>query len=94
MSVAQVRAKFRLVGWKNSVGSRQKDGKWQEGIVASLEFQAVSSNDPNSENKKFWDATPSGKIELNLVDIVFFSDGEELNCFGVDFTEAPKQNPM
>ena len=94
MSVAPVRAKFRLVGWKNSLGSRQKDGKWQEGIVASLEFQAVSSNDPNSENKKFWDATPSGKIELNLVNpeaIKLFTIGKE---YYVDFTEAPKQNPM
>jgi hypothetical protein len=24
------------------------------------------SNDPNSENKAFWDATPAGKLELSL----------------------------
>lgn len=92
--MATVRAKFKLVGWKNSVGSRLIDGKWQEEIVASLEFQAVHSNDPNDENKKFWDTTPGGKIEMNLV------NPEAVKCFTigkqyyVDFTEAPTVKPV
>ena len=80
-----VRAKFKLVGWKNAVGSRLKDGKWVEGIVASLEFSAVHSEDPNSENRKFWEATPSGKIELNIVNPEALKDFDIGKEYYVDF---------
>jgi len=60
------RAKFRLIGWKNTIGSRPVgNGKWEDAIMCSLEFTAVASNSP--ENQKFWNATPSGKIEISIV---------------------------
>jgi len=39
-----------------------------KGKVSSVEVGLYPqySNDPNSENKAFWDATPSGKLELTL----------------------------
>ena len=87
-----VRAKFRLVGWKNTLGSRpviengKETGKWEETLMCSLEFSAVYSNSP--ENRKFWNATPSGKIEINIVNpeaVKEFDLGKE---YYVDFTTA------
>jgi hypothetical protein len=43
------------------------------------------------ENDSFWEATPSGKIELDLVDksaLEFFKPGK---TFYVDFTEAEEE---
>lgn len=33
---------------------------------ATIELTPVYSADPEHENKKFWDATPSGSIVLNI----------------------------
>lgn len=46
----------------------------------------VYSNDPNSENKKFWDYTPSGKLEFTYInDAVKFEPGKE---YVIDISEA------
>lgn len=46
----------------------------------------VYSSDPNSENKKFWDYTPSGKLEFTYInDSVNFEPGKE---YYIDITEA------
>jgi len=34
-----------------------------EGKVRNYKFAPVYSNDPNHENKAFWDATPSGTCD-------------------------------
>ena len=36
----------------------------QGGVKVTM--QPVYSNDPESENKKFWEATPTGTIELGI----------------------------
>ena len=33
---------------------------------ARVELLPVFSTDPADENKKFWDATPTGKIEMHI----------------------------
>jgi hypothetical protein len=83
-----VRAKFRLIAQKNSEGSIFKDGKWVSGIVTSLEFMPVTASDKNPENKKFWEATPSGKIELNIVNPEAVKEFELLKSYYVDFIPA------
>jgi len=53
----------------------------------TLELTPVFSNDPNHENKKFWDATPSGKIEISAKPeaLESFKVGDE---YYIDFTPA------
>lgn len=56
----------------------------------SLRASPVYSSDPAHENKKFWDATPSGKLELNCANsaaLAGFKPGDELY---VDVSLAPK----
>lgn len=89
-----IRAKFRLIGWRNTLGSRPKtkpdpDGilRWEECLMASLEFTAVVGNSP--ENQLFWNATPSGKLELNIINPEAV---KELNLgkeYYIDIIEAP-----
>ena len=81
-----VRAKFLLVEWKNSAGSRLVDGKWKPTIMTSLVFQPVAGD--TEENKKFWDATPLGRIELSIVNPEAIKEFEILKEYYVDFTLA------
>lgn len=83
-----IRAKFRLTEWKNSAGSRYVDGKYEECIKATLTFIPVGDDSP--ENKKFWDATPSGRIEIGFVNPEAIEEMKLLKEYYVDFTEAPE----
>lgn len=54
----------------------------------NVEMTPVYSNDPNSENKKFWDASPGGQFKLNWINPnVSFEPGKE---YYLDITEAPQ----
>lgn len=53
--MATVRAKFKC----NEI--RISEGKFR-----SFKFGPVYSNEPDSENKSFWDATPQGSLELGI----------------------------
>lgn len=57
-----IRCKFSLDEQKNgdSVG---KDGKQK----LDFTFHAVYSADPDSENNKYWEWTPSGELKLSTV---------------------------
>lgn len=50
------RAKFK-VETKNA---------YPDGKGANIEMRAVYSEDPNHENKAFWDATPSGYLQMSI----------------------------
>ena len=53
-------------------------------------MHAVYSDKPNSENKKFSDATPNGQFQMSIKaggPTAFFVSGEE---YYLDFTKAPK----
>lgn len=85
-----VRCKFRLIAQKNSEGSKYEDGKWVSGVVTSLEFIPVGSSgkDKGDENKKFWEATPSGLIRLDVVNPEAVKEFELLKEYYVDFIPA------
>ena len=70
-----VRAKFRL---------DKVDG-------GEIQLFPVYSEDPNHENKAFWDATPGGSIQLfiqNPKAIQFFAQAGNGAEFYIDFTKA------
>ena len=61
-----------------------------------IKLSPVYSDDENHENKRFWDATPSGEITLNIttrdlskndVAVREFVLGQE---YYIDFTRAPE----
>ena len=80
-----IRAKSRLTEQKNSAG--WGDGK--PAILASLLFVPVG--DDTEENKKFWDATPSGRIEMDVLNPEAIEGFEVMKEYYVDFTEVPEQ---
>lgn len=88
-----VRAKFKVISktetnysyWKNVDGVNQS----VECILFTFKFSPVYSPDLNHENHKFWEATPSGIIELGSILNKEASDqfhiGKE---YYIDFTQA------
>lgn len=75
-----VRAKFKV----DSITRKEFPGMVQNEIAMT----PVYSGDEDSENAKFWNATPSGKIEFTCVNedaVKQFEVGKE---YYVDFTKA------
>ena len=58
----------------------------QRTIVA----QPVYSNDPDHENKRFWDASPGGELRLNVVNLEAAEHFELNKEYYLDFTAAPE----
>ena len=58
-----------------------------EGGASEFKFSAVYSTDPNHENKKFWDATPSASLSMQVKNTAaqIFKVGQE---YYLDFIEA------
>ena len=58
-----------------------------EGGACDFKFSAVHSSDPNHENKKFWDATPSASLNMQVKNTAaqIFKVGQE---YYLDFIEA------
>lgn len=52
-------AKFRV--------NAKKEMTWGEGVAYEIMLNPVYDPDPESENGKFYSATPSGQIQLNIV---------------------------
>lgn len=73
------RCKFKCTSRGETTGG--KNG----GLMYSYKFSPVYSDDPNSENKQFWDYTPSGSLEFQCVHIGLFEVGKE---YYLDLTEA------
>lgn len=83
-----VRAKF-WVSEKAEIAYQVKDG--EETVrpdQVTIKMKPVYSNDPKHENKSFWDATPSGSLEMIVKGEVsnLFVLGQE---YYLDFTPAP-----
>ncbi|MDP9350386.1 MAG: hypothetical protein M3P51_02420 [Chloroflexota bacterium] len=80
MSIAQqkqtVRAKFQVIGVSHVGGTQQ---------VTAI---PVYSPDPEHENKKFWDATPSGRLELYIQNPAAFGTFQQGREYYLDFTPA------
>lgn len=89
-----VRAKFKvrsITRDESSVPARNEKGEFTyvQGEVRTVILSPVYGNgDPNHENTKFWQASPSGEIKLgcaNLAAAEAFELGKE---YYVDFTPA------
>lgn len=94
-----VRAKFKFDSYETTLSQRptkrKSDGSldWQNGVEMvekrSLKFSPVYANsDPNHENSKFWDASPSGQVTLGTINPeawAQFGLGKE---YYLDFTPA------
>ena len=75
------RTKFRCDMFKNVW---KKDNR----LVGTVGLSPVYSIDPGSENKAFWDATPSGSIEMQINNPDGFATFELGKEYYVDFTSA------
>lgn len=82
-----VRAKFRVTSVTRTEGW-QKDEHGKPKELQTIKLSPVSSSDPNSENAKFWAATPSGQIELGTVNADAAKQFEIGKEYYVDFTPA------
>lgn len=84
-----VRAKFKVSSIGRSMGSKQVDGKWVPTEVRTVKMSPVSTNgDPNHENTKFWNATPSGSIEIGCANLEAAAQFELDKEYYIDFTPA------
>ncbi len=97
-----VRAKFKVASLKQTEGSKAvltpegKPALDAKGYyvttpceMVTIEMYPVYGNgDPNHENTKFWQASPSGKLELNCVNAEASAQFKVGREFYVDFTDA------
>lgn len=87
----KTRAKFSCYSVTESVGSKEnrETKKWEPCLMKTIKLAPVYGNgDPNHENTKFWQASPSGSIELGTINMeaaAMFVPGEE---YYIDFTPA------
>ncbi len=58
-----IRCKFLMTEQKNTIGH----WKGEEAIMATVKMIAVYSEEADSENKMFWDATPHGEFMMGTV---------------------------
>jgi len=86
-----VRAKFRVMEVRRMMSSKEVKVEGQRSTWVPCEMQTIKLGPVSSgseENKKFWQATPSGSIELGIINEeawgAFELDGE----YYVDFTKA------
>lgn len=60
------RAKFQLIKTTQTMHSKKdNDGNWITVPLTSMSFQVVHGNTP--ENERFFASTPSGTIELGVI---------------------------
>jgi hypothetical protein len=84
-----VRAKFKVNMVTLQMGStKNEEGKWVPAPIKTVHLSPVYSDDPNSENKKFWQASPSGKIELGCINMAAADQFELDKEYYIDFTKA------
>lgn len=58
--------------------------------ASKLRASPVYSNDENSENRKFWEATPSGSLEVSCVREEAISHLKPGDKIYIDITIAPQ----
>lgn len=93
-----VRAKFRVqkierTSYMHNTGKRTEAGAQiheRTELHTIVLIPVFGNGDPNHENTKFWQASPSGEIKLGTINAAAaeqFVLGEE---YYIDFTPAPK----
>ena len=87
-----VRAKFKVT--QRTEHRIAKDDPESRIFSVGLVMHPVFSNVPGYENKAFWDATPSGSLQMSINNpnaFDFFREGKE---YYLDFSEAPDTPPV
>jgi hypothetical protein len=90
-----VRAKFKVQRIESTIGSKVV-GKNEQGRdtyepceLRTIVMQPVYGNgDPEHENTKFWQASPSGEIRLGTISPAAWEQFELGGEFYIDFTRA------
>jgi hypothetical protein len=91
-----VRAKFKVQSVTASLSSRQKPGAtdWRPESVEPVEMRTIKlvpvmgNGEPEHENTKFWNASPSGVIELGTINPEAWRAFELGGEYYIDFTRA------
>jgi hypothetical protein len=89
----KVRAKFKVDAINRSMGCKAEivDGKTKY-VPAEIQTVVMSpvygNGDPNHENTKFWQASPSGKLELGCINHEAAKQFELGKEYYIDFTPA------
>lgn len=90
------RAKFKVDAIRRSLGSARTGEQDEQGRDVwgpvekwTLEASPVYANgDPAHENSKFWEATPSGRLELGTINPAALEGFDLGSEFYVDLTPA------
>ena len=64
------------------------DNKTEVAGNTSMTLNAVYSDDPNSENRKFWEATPCGSLQMNCINPTASAQFEIGKEYYIDITLA------
>lgn len=90
-----VRAKFYVTKVESSIYNRyvpnpedRSKGTYEKVEMRTIVMHPVSSSEAGSENKMFWDASPSGELRLGTVNPAAWRAFELDRAYYVDFTEA------
>ncbi|MFA5937417.1 MAG: hypothetical protein WC822_06105 [Candidatus Paceibacterota bacterium] len=84
----KVRAKFKVSKIERYISSvTDKDGKWVPAEVQNIVLQPVMK-DGKGDNNLFFAATPSGKIELGVLNLDAAKNFELEKEYYVDFVPA------
>lgn len=91
--MAAVRAKFKLTRTESMMhtGGRWVEGKWENYPSVekrTLVFKPVYDENPESENHKFWEATPDGEIKLGVINPEAWEHFELDQEYYVEFVPA------
>jgi len=90
-----VRCKMKCESVTQRMGSRaayndptdvRKVTGYEQGILWDAQFRAVHSERADDENKRFWDATPSGEFKVATIREMPWEIGK---TYYIDVTEAP-----
>ena len=92
-----VRAKFRLnsftVDLHTTYPHKKENGSTDHSRPEQVEKRTLNmtpvySDDPKDENRAFWDATPTGSLQLGVVNQEAWKHFEIGKTYYVDFTPA------
>ena len=81
-----VRAKFKVTSIMTTMGSRKEGDRYVPAEMRTVSLIPVMGTE--GENKEFWEATPSGKIELGVINLAAALPFDLNREFYVDFTPA------
>lgn len=88
-----VRAKFSVQKVERMNYRRQvpgaESGTYEDVEMQTIHMSPVYSGDPAHENRRFWDASPSGALTLGTINPQAWEQFELGAEYYLDFTRAP-----